>query len=98
MHSSAGPHTHPVPSLTRARPASARFFLHVTATRVNPPCAGLLCHQQYADQEVKTFPLDYHRIQVVGTNQISGMTVTKWLYRGTIQCSMTSPINHLLHL
>jgi len=34
--------------------------------------------------------VDGHSIHVIGTNQISGMTVTKWFYHGTILCSMTS--------
>jgi len=34
--------------------------------------------------------LDGHRIQVIETNQISGMTATKWFIRGAILCSMIS--------
>jgi len=44
---------------------------------------------------IKKFPRDGHRIHVIETNQICGVTLTKWFYRSTIQCSMTSQINHL---
>jgi len=50
----------------------------------------LTCYQQYNGETVKTcFPQDGHCIQVVGTKQIPGMAVTKWLYCGTLQCFMT---------
>jgi len=34
--------------------------------------------------------LDGRRTQVIETNQMSVVTLTKWFHRGTILCSMTS--------
>jgi len=50
--------------------------------------ACVICNQQHVGQTETNFPRDGHRIQVIGTNQISGMTVTKWFYRSTVQRSI----------
>jgi len=51
--------------------------------------------KHYVGQALINFPRDIQRTEVLGTNQVRVITVTKWPFRSTIQCFMAFLIDHI---